>query len=65
MSYSGMLAQYSSAIAAAARDRRTLLPAGALLLGGGGSHWRDRHFAGALSSSLLEQLLEVEGGAAA
>ena len=31
---------------------------------GGSSHWRDCHFADALSPSLLKHLLKVEGGAA-
>ena len=33
-------------------------------LDGLGSHWRDCHFADALSPSLLKQLLKGEGGAA-
>ena len=34
------------------------------LAGGGISHWRDCHFAGVPSTSLLKQLLPGEGGAA-
>ena len=44
------------------RHRRALLVDGSVYQGS--SHWRDCHFADALSPSLLIHLLKVEGGAA-